>query len=534
MKQEDRLSSGMDRGLITKGKRGKNSRRGLRWSFYGEKAPHALYVKAWQTAFYLCFFRALFYNIIFGVPTSFVDLVKAIHANGQFQLRLCKTWVSQALKTRDSRVEICSENRSSAKWPFIPVVLLALAKQYAANMCKDMFAQCKQMVLLQKQTSSETWVQCCKGVFEIYKRVSEQDGYAVKFLRYNDLNMANYRLRVKYILEQMQIIWGETITKKDQSRRIISPDSLVSDSRNTEQTQLFMGTLATRTNEGVLNELLKSYSAGKPSAVIYKRYPERPLYRVLIIRKRIECIKGLQNKAPLGTPKLALTGATNAAHVPSGNRLEIADRRKIGRIGIFPTSNEAKYESKNGHRSGDRYDDENDNVCATQKLLSSPLLNYYLASLYQVQRGRNATVLRWRRETAGGCCAGTWYDDDDDDHDEDEDDDDDDDDERWRESHGALLLYILLPDVNSTDLHKETNVVVTLADCESDRGGGRRKRRRRWRSRDVSHVSYQLEKGCMPFVAQDEKFAMQERKKTTIPNTQTSCTNIANVLIPQL
>lgn len=38
-------------------------------------------------------------------------------------------------------------------------------------------------------------------------------------------------------------------------------------SRKAKQTQLFVGTLATRTNEGVLNKLLKSYSAGKPSAV---------------------------------------------------------------------------------------------------------------------------------------------------------------------------------------------------------------------------------------------------------------------------
>lgn len=102
-------------------------------------------------------------------------------------------------------------------------------------------------------------------------------------------------------------------------------------------------------------------------------------------------------------------------------------------------------------------------MCAARKLLSSPLLNYYLTSLYQVHRGRNATVVQRRRGTAGGCCAGAWYD------------DDDDDDEGWRESHGTLLLYILLPDVDSTDLHKETNAVVTLADCESDRerrGGG--------------------------------------------------------------
>lgn len=52
---------------------------------------------------------------------------------------------------------------------------------------------------------------------------------------------------------------------------------------------------------------------------------------------------------------------------------------------------------KNGHRSGDRCD-ENGDVCAARKLLSSPLLNYYLASLYQVHRGRNATVVHWGNE----------------------------------------------------------------------------------------------------------------------------------------
>ncbi|KYN04697.1 hypothetical protein ALC62_04419, partial [Cyphomyrmex costatus] len=170
----------------------------------------------------------------------------------------------------------------------------------------------------------------------VYVKVWQTAFYLCFLLRYNGLNMIYYRLHclyIKYISKQMQIIWGETTTFKDQSRRIISPDALVSDSRNAEQTQLFMGTLATRTNEGVLNELLKSYSAGKPSAVM---------------------------------------------------------------------------------------------------------------------------------------------------------------------QHGALLLYILLPDVDSTDLHKETNVVVTLADCESDQG-------------------YQFEKGCVPFVAQDEKFAMQEVCETRMP-----------------
>ncbi|EZA52690.1 hypothetical protein X777_07071 [Ooceraea biroi] len=63
-------------------------------------------------------------------------------------------------------------------------------------------------------------------------------------------------------------------------------------------------------------------------------------------------------------------------------------------------------------------------VCQHQELLS-PLLNYYLASLYQVRRGGNATVAR---------------------------------------AAGALLLYILLPDVDSADLHKETYAVVTLVD----------------------------------------------------------------------
>lgn len=48
-----------------------------------------------------------------------------------------------------------------------------------------------------------------------------------------------------------------------------------------------------------------------------------------------------------------------------------------------------------GHRSGGRCDENGGGggVCAAWKLLP-PLLNYYLASLYQVHRGRNATVVR--------------------------------------------------------------------------------------------------------------------------------------------
>lgn len=86
---------------------------------------------------------------------------------------------------------------------------------------------------------------------------------------------------------------------------------------------------------------------------------------------------------------------------------------------------------------------------------SLPLLNYYLASLYQVRRGGNATVVRQCKEDFEGEGEGGWS-------------------RRvWRE-HGTtttttwtnegnrahcsipLLLYILLPDVDSTDLHKET------------------------------------------------------------------------------
>ena len=72
------------------------------------------------------------------------------------------------------------------------------------SVCKDMFAQCKQMVLLQKQTSSETWVQCCKGVFEIYKRVSEQDGYAVKVRLYRVKARLNWRIRVCTTLRKQE------------------------------------------------------------------------------------------------------------------------------------------------------------------------------------------------------------------------------------------------------------------------------------------------------------------------------------------
>lgn len=105
-------------------------------------------------------------------------------------------------------------------------------------------------------------------------------------------------------------------------------------------------------------------------------------------------------------------------------------------------------------------------VCRTRGTSSPPLLNYYLTSLYQVRRGGNATVVRqcrrisgrkggsrrvWRALGTTTTTPGT---------------------NEGNRAHGSipLLLYILLPDVDSTDLHKEMYAVVTSVDCERDCG----------------------------------------------------------------